>query len=172
MRGSDIICEFASSNRARCTNEPLHVTSDSYGQVLYLGNKSINRDYLMAVQKVKVKWSDFTSWREEKTATIPDASGVYEFWVDQKNDDKRRIYVGKADNLKTIYLSHLGAEETNECLKNHLKQHVWYYRFAIISIKADREDAELGLYRKHPYECNKVEPPGSGRKDFVIDEDP
>jgi len=126
----------------------------------------------MAVQKVKVKWSDFISWTVGKTADIPDAAGVYEFWVGQKDGNKRRIYIGKADNLKTIYLGHLAAEEPNECLRNHLKQHVWYYRSAIIAVKTDREDAELWLYRKYTYECNKIEPPGSGRKNFFIDEDP
>jgi len=125
----------------------------------------------MAVQKIKLKWSDFISWTASKTADVPDDAGVYEFWVGQVNSSKRRIYVGKADNLKTIYTSHLTDEEPNQCLKDHIKQHVWYYRFAIMSTKADREDAELGLYRKYTYECNKVEPPGSGKKDFVIDED-
>ena len=126
----------------------------------------------MAVHTIKITWSKFISWEQEKTAAIPEKPGVYEFYVGQKDGKKRRIYVGRADNLKKVYGSHLGEDEPNECLKNHLKKHVWYYRYAIITIKADREDAELGLYRKYKYECNKIEPPGSGRKSFVIVEDP
>ena len=126
----------------------------------------------MSVHRIKINWSEFTSWKEGKTAKIPEKPGVYEFYVGLKSGGKRRIYVGKADDLRKAYLDHLRDDEPNECLKNHLKKHVWYYRYAIITIKADREDAELGLYRKYTYECNKIEPPGSSRKSFVIVEDP
>lgn len=126
----------------------------------------------MSVHRIKINWSEFISWKEEETATILEKPGVYEFYVGQKNGTKRRIYVGKADDLRKVYRDHLSEDEQNECLKNHLKKHVWYYRYAIITIKADREDAELGLYRKHTYECNKIEPPGSNRKSFIIVEDP
>lgn len=126
----------------------------------------------MSVYTIKITWSKFSDYKEGKSATIPEESGVYEFYVGLKNDGKRRIYVGKADNLKAVYLAHLEDDEPNECLKKHLKEHVWYYRYAIIKDKADREDAELGLYRVHSYECNKIEPPGSGRKNFAINEDP
>lgn len=125
----------------------------------------------LSEHKIKITWAEFISWKEEKTAKIPEDLGVYEFYVGV-NGKKRRIYVGKADNLKVIYKQHLSDDEPNQCLKKHLKKNVWYYRYAIIKDKADREDAELGLYRKYSYECNKIEPPGSGRKSFTIVEDP
>jgi len=127
---------------------------------------------LRSAYTIKITWSNFIPYTQGTSANVPDAPGVYEFWVGLKGEGKRRIYVGKADNLSERYLHHLSDEEENECLKNNLKKYVWYYRYAIIKIKADREDAELGLYRKYKYECNIVEPPGSGRKNFTILEDP
>ena len=126
----------------------------------------------MSQHKIKITWSKFSDWKKGKNAKIPKDPGVYEFYVGLKSDGKKRIYVGKAENLKAVYSAHLEDDEPNECLKNNLKNFTWYYRYAIIKIKADREDAELGLYRAHSYECNKIEPPGSGRKSFVINEDP
>lgn len=126
----------------------------------------------LSVYTIKITWSNFSDWKEKEKAKIPEDPGVYEFYVGLEGGGKRRIYVGKAENLKAVYLAHLRDDEPNECLKNHLKKHVWYYRYAIIENKADREDAELGLYRAHSYECNVIEPPGSGRKSFVIKEDP
>ena len=126
----------------------------------------------LSVHKIKITWSNFSDWTEGKNANVPEDPGVYEFYIGLKGGGKRRIYIGKAENLKAIYLAHLGDDEPNECLKSHLKKHVWYYRYAIIKNTADREDAELGLFRTHSYECNKIEPPGSGRESFVINEDP
>lgn len=126
----------------------------------------------LSEHKIKITWSKFSDWKENKNAKIPEDPGVYEFHVGLESGRKRRIYVGKAENLKAVYLAHLRDDEPNKCLKNHLKKNVWYYRDAIIKNKADREDAELGLYRRHSYECNTIEPPGSGRKSFVIHEDP
>jgi len=124
----------------------------------------------MSTYKIKIKWSEFLEQGQE--TKIPNSPGVYEFQIGLKSGGKTRIYVGKADDLKAVFLTHFQKDEPNECLKNNLAKYKWYYRYAIITIKADREDAELGLFRKYTYECNKIEPPGSGRKDFVIDEDP
>ena len=124
----------------------------------------------MSEHKIKINWSNFLERGEE--TKIPNSAGVYEFQVGLKSGGKTRIYVGKADDLKAGFLTHFQEDEPNECLKNNLAKYKWYYRYAIITIKADREDAELGLYRKYTYECNKIEPPGSSRKSFVIVEDP
>jgi len=124
----------------------------------------------MSVYNIKINWSKFLEKGHEEE--VPNSPGVYEFYVGLKSGEKTRIYVGKADDLKAVFSAHFQDDEPNECLKNNLAKYKWYYRYAILTIKADREDAELGLYRKHNYECNKIEPPGSGRKNFVINEDP
>jgi hypothetical protein len=130
----------------------------------------IHARYSMSTYKIKIKWSEFLEHGQE--TRVPNSSGAYEFYVGLKEGGKTRIYVGKADDLKAVFLSHFSEDESNECLKTNLAKYKWYYRYAIIGNKADRQDAELGLYRRHSYECNKIEPPGSGRKDFVLDEDP
>ena len=119
---------------------------------------------------IKIRWSEFVQWRQASETTITNSSGVYEFWVGLKDNGKRRIYVGKADNLDKRFKEHLRTDLSNNCLRNNLKQYVWYYRFAVIENKADREDAEKWLYRHHEYECNEVEPSGSGRQRFVVRE--
>lgn len=124
----------------------------------------------MSVHTIKINWSKFLEKGHEKE--IPNSSGVYEFQVGLKSGGKTRIYVGKADDLKSVFSAHFQEDEPNKCLKNNPAKYKWYYRYAILKIKADREDAELGLYRKHKYECNKIEPPGSSRKNFAINEDP
>jgi len=124
----------------------------------------------MSTYKIKINWSEFLERGQD--SRIPSSSGVYEFYAGLEDGGKTRIYVGKADDLKAVFLSHFSEDELNECLKINLAKYKWYYRYAIIGSEADREDAELRLYRKHSYECNKIEPPGSGREDFDIDEDP
>ena len=125
----------------------------------------------MSVRIIKIKWSTFIKYTEKDTVKIPTDPGVYEYYSEsKKSKTKNRKYLGKADNLLSRFNQHLSKDEENECLKKFLKDYVWFYRYAIIQIKADREDAELGLYRKYSYDCNKVEPPGSGKGTFKIEE--
>lgn len=125
----------------------------------------------MSERVIKIKWSSYIKHSEKDTANIPTDSGVYEYYS-QVQGKKKKKYVGKAENLQQRFNEHLGKDEENECLKKLLKDkdYIWFYRYAIIRNKADREDAELGLYRKYTYECNKVEPSGSGNGNFRIEE--
>lgn len=117
---------------------------------------------------IKINWSDFVHWRSAPEWTDVDSPGVYEFWVSLKGGGKRRIYVGKTDNLGKRLREHIRDDEPNKCLKKKLKKYVWYYRSAVIENRANREDTELWLYRHHEYECNEVEPAGSGRPRFIV----
>lgn len=125
----------------------------------------------MSQRVIKIKWSSFIKHTEIDDATIPDDPGVYEFYSKLKGKEtKKRKYVGMAGNLNTVLISHLSEDEDNECLKKLVKDFVWFYRYAIIKNEDNRKDAELGLWKKHTYECNKIEPPGSGKGNFKIEE--
>jgi excinuclease UvrABC nuclease subunit len=113
--------------------------------------------------KIIIKWSNFYGYETWDSDNIPQKSGVYEYFVRQKNGGKRIIYVGEADDLRKRSQEHLSENEKNKCLKDHLDKHKWDFRYALLSLKADRQDAELALYKKYKPECNLVEPSGSGR---------
>jgi len=123
----------------------------------------------MSARIINVNWSDYIKYTEKDTADIPVKAGVYEYYVKIKDSNNMRYqYVGRATNLQDRFNKHLSDDEENECLKELIEKYIWYYRYALISKQADREDAELGLYNKHNYECNKITPTGSGQGKFEI----
>jgi excinuclease UvrABC nuclease subunit len=89
---------------------------------------------------------------------------VYEYFIRLKNGGSRIIYVGQAEDLRKRSVDHLVDTEPNECLKKHLKEIKWDFRYALLSLEADRQDAEQALYDKYKPECNQIRPNGSGRK--------
>lgn len=123
----------------------------------------------MSQRVIQIKWSAFIPYTSKNTANIPSKGGVYEYYSSVKGKKKKK-YVGQTDDLSTRFKQHLGKDEKNKCLKKLLKDddYIWYYRYALISNDDDRKDAELGLYNKYSYECNEIEPSGSGKGNFRI----
>jgi len=116
------------------------------------------------VHIIHLKWSAFIGYEDWDGQKIPESEGVYEYFVRVKGGGNRIVYVGEADNLRKRTIEHLAESEANECLKRKLKDIKWNFRYAHLSIEADRQDAEQTLYDKHKPECNIVRPSGSGRK--------
>lgn len=114
-------------------------------------------------RKIHLKWSGFVGYEKWDSEKVPDLKGVYEYFVRLKKDGRRIIYVGEADDLRKRSQEHLGKDENNKCLKKNLTKYKWDFRYAILSSKADRQDAEQGIYDKYKPECNQVRPSGSGR---------
>jgi len=116
------------------------------------------------LHRIVIKWSKSIKCMQDNQDKIPEVTGVYEFLL-RSSEKTWWIYVGKAENLRERFLQHLQEEEPNECLKKNLKSYpnISCFRFASVSSKADREDAEQVLYDKHKYECNEKRPEGSGR---------
>ena len=114
--------------------------------------------------KITLKWSAFFGYEVYNSNKIPKEKGVYEFFVRLKSGGSRIIYVGQAEDLQKRSVDHQLDSEQNECLKKHLKDNKWDFRHALLSLEADRQDAEQALYDKHKPECNQVRPNGSGRK--------
>lgn len=114
--------------------------------------------------KIHLKWSAFISYEKWDSEKIPESSGVYEYFVRLKKGGRKIIYVGEADNLRERAVQHLSEKEPNKCIKKNLKDYKWDFRYALLSPKADRQDAEQALYDKYKPECNNVRPSGSSRK--------
>ena len=114
--------------------------------------------------KITLKWSAFVGYDAYNSNKIPDEKGVYEYFIRLKNGNSKIIYVGQADDVRQRSVDHLLESEKNECLKKNLKEIKWDFRYALLPLEADRQDAEQALYDIHKPECNQVRPSGSGRK--------
>ena len=114
--------------------------------------------------KITLKWSEFVGYDAYNSNKIPEEKGVYEYFVKLNNGGSRIVYVGQADDLRKRSVDHMLDSEPNESLKKKLKEKWWYFRYALLPLEADRQDAEQALYDKHKPECNQVRPNGSGRK--------
>lgn len=113
--------------------------------------------------KIHLKWSAFIGYEEWDSNKVPESSGVYEYFTRLKGGGRKIVYVGEADNLQERSVKHLAETEPNECLKEKLEKIKWDFRYALLSLEADRQDAEQALYDKYKPECNKIRPSGSGR---------
>jgi len=113
--------------------------------------------------KIHLKWSAFIGYEEWDSNKVPESGGVYEYFIRLQGGGRRIVYVGEADNLQKRSQEHLAESEKNKCLKEKLEKIKWDFRYALLSLKADRQDAELALYDKYKPECNTVQPSGSGR---------
>lgn len=113
---------------------------------------------------IDVYWSGVEEYIEENGKNIPEDSGVYEILVKNKNTGKyMRHYIGQADDLRERYYEHLSDNEENEGISGGVSKWVCGFDFALIDDEDDRKDAEKGLYEKHDYKWNEIEPEGSGR---------
>jgi len=115
-------------------------------------------------RKIHLKWSAFIGYEKWNSEKVPNSKGVYEWFVRLEKDGRTIIYVGEADDLRKRSQEHLAESEKNKCLKENLKKYAWDFRYVLVLLKADRQDAELALYNKHKPKCNTVQPSGSDRK--------
>lgn len=113
--------------------------------------------------KIHLKWSAFIGYEKWDSKKVPESGGVYEYFTRLKDDGRKIVYVGEAENLRERSEEHLGESEKNKCLKEKLEKKQWDFRYALLSLEADRQDTEQALYDKWGCTCNKVRPSGSGR---------
>ena len=83
--------------------------------------------------------------------------------VKQKDTGRySRKYVGIADDLNKRYSEHLSPSEKNKHIYNGVRDWVCGFDYAFVETVKERKDTELGLYKKHKYNWNDIEPEGSG----------
>jgi len=113
--------------------------------------------------KITLKWSALIGYETWDSNKAPEQSGVYEYFIRLQGGGTRIVYVGEADDIRQRSQEHLSEGEQNKCLKEKLEKIKWDFRYALLSLKAERQDAEQALYDKYKPECNLTRPSGSGR---------
>src|SRR5208283_446869 len=96
--------------------------------------------------KITLNWSKLFGYENWADSNIPESAGVYVYLVRQNDSSIKMRYVGICDNLRTRCQDHMGNSEENECIKTNLAKYAWDFRYALVPIQADREDAEQALY--------------------------
>src|SRR3989338_5554792 len=92
---------------------------------------------------------------ESNSEKIPESGGVYKILRnDGKQNKLTRIYVGKAEDLKSRYLDHLSSNEENSCIKNNLNNNDCYFRYTLLSREEDRQYLEEKLLGEGKCICN------------------
>ena len=110
---------------------------------------------------MELNWKGRYSYDETSVSKyVMKKPGNYMILVKQKNGNYRPIYVGKAVNLEQRLLEHLSNSESNDCLKNHIKEHILGIRYCYISSETNRQNVEHTLYKNYSHECNQNEPEG------------
>src|SRR5207245_2604479 len=79
---------------------------------------------------LKITWSEKVEYVTNNADSIPSAGGVYEILGRKKTDGGyTRRYVGISDNLKEAYAKHFSTEESNEKLRQFLKEKKSFFRY-------------------------------------------
>lgn len=106
-------------------------------------------------------WSAFYTPYDEAQVRMgaPTEPGVYVLWMQRPDGGWNRFYAGKADNLESRLLSHLGEEEPNSCIKRNVKN-ICGFRYIDITMEFERSGVEEYLYSVMRPECNLTAPGG------------
>ena len=91
---------------------------------------------------------------------VTDDGGIYMIGTGPTHVTFRRIYVGKAKNLRTRLLEHWSDNEENNCIKNCIKNKTLTFYYCYVNNERDRKNIEYTLYKQFPPECNEKVPEG------------
>lgn len=124
---------------------------------------------------ISISWSKPIRVLPSNREAIPQAAGVYEILVQMRGGNRKRLYVGSAENLRVRYLQHIQGDEPNPCLGENLRRYICWFRFAVVEDERERLDAKRELHAKYEaeYECNERNPVGSGsvKEILLLDEE-
>ncbi len=107
------------------------------------------------MKESQLEWSKFLDYTESNVKNkVPEKGGVYLIYK------RSCFYVGQADNLMTRLLDHLSDKEENECIKNHVHNHICKFVYALVVQLANRDGIGKYLidYFKTRSECNRNSP--------------
>lgn len=110
-------------------------------------------------------WSNlFTPYDETQVRmAAPTEPGVYVLSKQAPDGGWNRFYVGKADNLESRLLGHLGEDEPNACIQRNVKN-TCGFRWIDITMEYERSGVEKYLYDVMKPECNLGDPGGTPLK--------
>ena len=102
---------------------------------------------------LRVTWSSRITHNEGNVEhSVPLKGGIYRLLGAQEGG-YGVFYVGQSDKLQRRLLEHLSNEEKNDCIKNRLKDTV-YFRFALLDDENDRLCAESYMYQEYDVDGN------------------
>ena len=91
---------------------------------------------------------------------VTDDGGIYMIGTGPTYVTFRRIYVGKAKNLKTRLLEHLSDGGVDTCIKKYVRENHSSFYYCYVNNERDRKNIEYTLYKQSPPECNEKVPEG------------
>ena len=102
-----------------------------------------------------LKWIGYYKLTEENiNSYVPVNAGIYRIGVELKNDKIKPIYVGQSKGLEERMFQYLNKDTDNDCLLEHLKKHICYFKVAEVGSQSDRDAGEKALFEKFDPECN------------------
>lgn len=109
----------------------------------------------------KLTWSKLLLLSEPIINGETFGPGVYRLSYKAADGFNYVFYIGRSDeSVKKRLLQHLSDTEENMCIKISVKNLECYFKFAPVSDKSEREEAEKALYQKYRPKCNTQEPGG------------
>ena len=89
-----------------------------------------------------LNWSDDIKYLSSNAVKIPESGGLYKVLRnDGENGKLTRVYLGKAENLRSQFNYHLSDSEENECLKRNVHNKECYFKYALLSGEDNRQNA-------------------------------
>ena len=114
----------------------------------------------VAMLKLTLEWSDMHTYTMSNVDIFaPPTAGVYKLSSLVVNQ-RQVFYVGQAENINKVLLSHLSDLEPNACIRSNLWYYTCYFQFASVAAQLDKDCAERALYEHYKPPCNIVPPRG------------
>lgn len=112
---------------------------------------------------MNITWSTFNpDYKSNQVKqNVPKSAGVYLLWVKLKNGNWKCFYAGRAKNLRSRLLEHLGDNEANECLKTKVSKYICGFEYSEVGREDNRAGIEKFLYDTYQPECNINDPGGN-----------
>ena len=100
------------------------------------------------------EWSQRYAYTEENVRRYtPTSGGVYRL-INKKGEDFYVFYVGQSNNLERRLLEHLSPNESDECIKRHLRQYSCYFRYVEVASQSERDRIEQEQIQEYNPTCN------------------
>lgn len=68
------------------------------------------------------------------------------------------FYVGQSTDLNRRLKEHISSSESNNCIKNKLKNNTCYFQFVYVSTQKERDQIESDDIKKFTPTCNTQKP--------------
>lgn len=104
---------------------------------------------------MKLNWVGYYKLTQENVDRyVPAVAGIYRIAIELKNGNVKPVYVGQSNDLEDRMFQYVNRDTDNECLLEHLENHIPYFKVAKVSTQNERDAGERALFDKYDPECN------------------